>query len=85
MRVYGAVSKDGDPSGAWACSVASARGRFIHHRPSGPGEAVSEQQAIGVTIAAMRGASLLIDPALWVPQAACSQCYQGCSDDPKGV
>jgi anti-sigma regulatory factor (Ser/Thr protein kinase) len=60
-------------------------GRFIHHRPSGPGEAVSEQQAIGVTIAAMRDASLLIDPALWVPRAACSQCYQGCADDPKGV
>jgi anti-sigma regulatory factor (Ser/Thr protein kinase) len=31
-------------------------GRFIHHRPNAPGEATSEQQAIGVTIAAMRAA-----------------------------
>ena len=60
-------------------------GRFIHHRPSGPGEAAPGQQAIGVTIAAMRDAGLPTDPDLWVPAAECSQCYQGCSDDPRGV
>jgi hypothetical protein len=60
-------------------------GRFIHHRPSGPGEAASERQAIGVTIAAMREAGLPVAPDLWVPRAACSQCYQGCADDPKGA
>jgi hypothetical protein len=60
-------------------------GRFIHHRPNGPGEAASEQQAIGVTIAAMRDAGLPVDPDLWVPRAECSQCYQGCADDPKGA
>jgi anti-sigma regulatory factor (Ser/Thr protein kinase) len=60
-------------------------GRFIHHRPNGPGEAASEQQAIGVTIAAMRAAGLPVDPGLWVPRAECSQCYQGCADDPKGA
>lgn len=60
-------------------------GRFIHHRPYGPGEAAPEQQAIGATIAAMRDAGLRADPDLWVPRAVCSQCYQGCADDPKGA
>lgn len=60
-------------------------GRFIHHRPSGPGEAADNQQATGVTIAAMRDAGLPVDPDLWVPRAECSQCYQGCADDPKGA
>ena len=60
-------------------------GRFIHHRPSDPGKAAAEQQAIGVTIAAMRDAGLPVDPGLWVPRAECSQCYQGCADDPKGA
>jgi hypothetical protein len=60
-------------------------GRFIHHRPSDPGEAASEQQAIGVTIAAMRDTDLPVDSDLWVPRAECSQCYQGCADDPKGA
>lgn len=60
-------------------------GRFIHHRPGGPGEATPGQQAIGVTIAAMRDAGLSVDPDLWVPVAECSQCYQGCADDPRGA
>jgi len=60
-------------------------GRFIHHRPNDPGEAVPDQQAIGVTITAMRAAGLPVDPDLWVPRAQCSQCYQGCADDPKGA
>ncbi len=57
-------------------------GRFIHHRP---GEAAPGQQAIGVTIAAMRDVGLPVDPDLWVPSAECSQCYQGCADDPRGA
>lgn len=60
-------------------------GRFIHHRPNSPAEAASEQQAIGVTITAMRAAGLPVDADLWVPRAVCSQCYQGCADDPKGA
>jgi hypothetical protein len=60
-------------------------GRFIHHRPNGPGAAASEQQAVGVTIAAMRNLGLQVDPDLRVPRAECSQCYQGCADDPKGA
>jgi hypothetical protein len=60
-------------------------GRFIHHRPNDPGEPVGEQQAIGVTIAAMRDIGLTVDPNLWVPRAQCSQCYQGCADDPNGA
>ena len=60
-------------------------GRFIHHRPADPGAAPSEQHTVGVTIAAMRDAGLAVDPGLWVPKAQCSQCYQGCADDPKGA
>lgn len=60
-------------------------GRYIHHRPNDPGEAAQGQQAIGVTIAAMRDAGLHVDPDLWVPRSVCSQCYQGCADDPKGA
>jgi hypothetical protein len=60
-------------------------GRFIHHRPNGHRETASEQQAIGVSITAMREAGLPVDPSLWVPRAKCSQCYQGCADDPKGA
>lgn len=59
-------------------------GRFIHHRPNGPDEA-APRQGIGVTIAAIRDAGLDVDPDLWVPRAECSQCYQGCADDPKGA
>jgi hypothetical protein len=57
-------------------------GRFIHHRPNDRSEAAPDQQAIGVTIAAMRAAGLPVDPALWVFSAVCSQC---CADDPKGA
>jgi hypothetical protein len=60
-------------------------GRFIHHRPNGPGDAGSGQQAIGATVAAMRDAGLSVDPDLWVPRVTCSQCYQGCADDPRSA
>ena len=50
-----------------------------------PGEAPRTPQEAGDTIAAMRAAGLHVDPGLWVPSAECSQCYQGCSDDPKGA
>jgi hypothetical protein len=60
-------------------------GRFIHHRPGNPSGVASGQQTIGVTIAAIRDAGLHVDPDLWVPRAECSQCYQGCADDPKGA
>jgi hypothetical protein len=60
-------------------------GRFIHHRPSDPDEGASEQKSIGATIAAMRDAGLYVDIDLWVPKTACSQCYQGCADDPNGA
>jgi anti-sigma regulatory factor (Ser/Thr protein kinase) len=60
-------------------------GRFIHHRPNESGEGGPVQQAIGFTIAAMREAGLHVDTPLWVPRTSCSQCYRGCSDDPKGA
>lgn len=64
---------------------ARVAGRFIHHRPADPGQAQPHLEAIGATIAAMRAAGLPVDPALWVPRAECSQCYQGCADDPRGA
>jgi hypothetical protein len=64
---------------------ARVAGRFIHHRPAGPGEARPAREAIGATIAAMRAAGLRVDADLWVPKTSCSQCYAGCADDPKGA
>lgn len=62
---------------------ARVAGRFIHHRPAAPGEAAPAREAIGATVAVMRAEGLPVDPDLWLPAAACSQCYQGCADDPK--
>jgi hypothetical protein len=33
----------------------------------------------------MRDAGMPVDADLWVPKSSCSQCYQGCADDPKGA
>jgi hypothetical protein len=60
-------------------------GRFIHHRPTDPGEAQPAHHTIGATLAAMRAAGLHVDAELWVPNSKCSQCYQGCADDPKAA
>lgn len=62
-------------------------GRFIHHHPEPAGAQDSQagREAIGVTVAAMRAAGVRVDPGLWVAAASCSQCYAGCSDDPKGA
>jgi hypothetical protein len=58
-------------------------GRFIHHRPNDGGHGVSETEAIGATVAAMRAAGMPVDAELWIPKSNCSQCYAGCADDPK--
>ena len=61
-------------------------GRFIHHCPAPPsGDGDTAPGAVGATIAAMRAAGLPVDTALWVPAANCSQCYQGCTSDPRGA
>lgn len=67
-------------------------GRFIHHRPDDAdgrgeddhdhGKAGSEAERIGATVAAMREAGMPVDADLWIPGARCSQCHQGCADDP---
>lgn len=67
-------------------------GRFIHHRPDDDndrgdndhdhGTAAGGAERIGVTVAAMRKAGMPVDADLWVPAALCSQCHQGCADDP---
>jgi hypothetical protein len=58
-------------------------GRFLHHAPTAPGDDAGPE-AVGAAIEAMRAAALPVDTALWVPAAKCSQCYAGCTSDPRG-
>jgi hypothetical protein len=62
-------------------------GRFIHHRPTDPGQEDDGGAAIHATLTAMRAAGLPVDEDLW-PSAAeceskCHQCHAGCHDSPK--
>lgn len=59
-------------------------GRFIHHTPDEPGSVTADghAQRMGATIDAIRALGLPVDAELWVAPANCSQCHQGCYDDP---
>ncbi|MFI9555367.1 glycine-rich domain-containing protein [Nonomuraea endophytica] len=62
-----------------------APGWFIHHQPDEPetpehGAAVAR---LGQTVDAMRAAGVNVLPDLWLLPAECSQCHQGCYDDPR--
>lgn len=59
--------------------------RYIHHVPAGtPGAAIGDPAAaVGATVEAMRAAGLPVIADLWIPRSECSQCHQGCYDDPK--
>jgi hypothetical protein len=62
-------------------------GRFLHHvpeeEPNHTRTAAKAAAAVGATVAALGKAGLPVDPELWFHQTQCSQCYQGCHDDPK--
>ncbi|ADP83221.1 glycine-rich domain-containing protein [Pseudofrankia inefficax] len=60
-------------------------GRFLHHVPDEPGEAPAGVADRGATVAAIRQAGYEVHADLWFAAGQCSQCYQGCHDDPKGV
>ncbi|RBQ11663.1 hypothetical protein DP939_44795 [Spongiactinospora rosea] len=55
-------------------------GRFIHHHPGEPDSGVTR---VGAAVEAMRAVGLPVDAELWIPSSECSQCYQGCVDDPR--
>ncbi|MEV4474684.1 hypothetical protein [Nonomuraea sp. NPDC049504] len=64
----------------WCQRVA---GRFLHHNPEEPGgDKAAFMARLGDSIEAMRDLGLNVDPALWLTEGECSQCYQGCADDP---
>jgi hypothetical protein len=60
-------------------------GRFIHHHPTGPGEADGEQQA-ATAITVMHAVGLYVDTTIWNTVADCTsdchQCHAGCHDSP---
>lgn len=65
-------------------------GRYIHHRPTPPGEREPGAPDLGAAITAIREAGYTLDPDLWDAGARCnggpcSQCYAGCHDDPRGA
>ncbi|WP_431895941.1 glycine-rich domain-containing protein [Nonomuraea sp. bgisy101] len=70
----------------YARFCAQVAGRVIHHIPEDePATGAAAVDRIGVTITAMRAANLPVDVELWLHKAECSQCYQGCADDPSGA
>ncbi|MEV4287333.1 hypothetical protein AB0K40_17655 [Nonomuraea bangladeshensis] len=61
-------------------------GRFLHHRPEEPcGDQAAYVARLGDTMQAMRALGLPVDAELWLTPADCSQCYQGCVDDPAPI
>jgi hypothetical protein len=66
-------------------------GRFLHHVPTEDGERAATGEAAHATlmrtVAAIERAGYAVDPALWPAVSGkcnvnCSQCKNGCSDDP---
>ncbi|NRQ32082.1 hypothetical protein HII36_09555 [Nonomuraea sp. NN258] len=68
----------------YAAFCEAVAGRFIHHTPDEPGtgDHAAAVARIGRTVQAMRAAGVTVQPGLWLLPAQCSQCYQGCADDP---
>ncbi|MBX6389726.1 MAG: hypothetical protein IRZ08_12140 [Frankia sp.] len=70
----------------YAAFCEQTAGRFLHHVPDdGPREAPGDVADLGATVALIRRSGFEVDPDLWVVAAQCSQCYQGCHDDPKEI
>jgi hypothetical protein len=58
-------------------------GRFIHHIPDDQGE-TAEARSVDPwqTTAAIVAAGYVVDAPMWEDEGNCSQCHNGCSDDP---
>jgi hypothetical protein len=72
---------------AYAEFCETIAGRFIHHLPDAPGQRdkAASVARLGHTMQAMRQAGVPVEPDLWLLPADCSQCYQGCVDDPASI
>ena len=57
-------------------------GRFIHHVPADDEPDDAESRTAWETTTAMVAAGYVVDAPLWERSANCSQCHNGCSDDP---
>jgi hypothetical protein len=66
-------------------------GRFLHHVPTEPGDVGAQGEAaratLGRTVAAIERAGFVVDVELWPSVTGkcndpCSQCKNGCADDP---
>ncbi|QWF78397.1 glycine-rich domain-containing protein [Amycolatopsis sp. CA-230715] len=66
-------------------------GRFLHHVPTDENDPAARGEAaretLSRTVAAIKSSGLAVDPALWPAVGSqcnvdCSQCQNGCSDDP---
>ncbi|MEU8250175.1 hypothetical protein [Nonomuraea sp. NPDC048916] len=69
---------------AYADFCQKVAGRFIHHAPDQPGEIshAARLERLGATVQAIRSSGMPLDTDLWLLPAECSQCHQGCYDDP---
>ena len=70
----------------YAAFCETVAGRFIHHVPheSEEGDEEDTQAVFDRTAAAIRKAGFRVDRELWQVDGAvkCSQCHNGCADDP---
>jgi hypothetical protein len=60
-------------------------GRYLHHVPTGGDPVKHGERAhatLSRTVEAIRNAGFVVDPDLWPANANCSQCKNGCYDDP---
>lgn len=58
-------------------------GRFIHHIPDdGDGAPEARSADPWQTTAAIVAAGYVVDAPMWEREGNCSQCHNGCSDDP---
>lgn len=58
-------------------------GRFIQHRPTGPGE-TERPETLERTVAAMKASGMMVHHTLWadIETTDCTQCHAGCTDGP---
>ncbi|WP_100444848.1 glycine-rich domain-containing protein [Glycomyces xiaoerkulensis] len=71
----------------YAAFCETVAGGFIHHVPhveSANTEEAAVQTALEQTMAAIRAAGMWVDEELWRVDGGvkCSQCHNGCADDP---